>query len=238
MTGGAGGAADLASAGIATTVLRSERKSIALVITDDGNLLVRAPLRLPAREIESLIREKNAWIRRKAAEVRKRPAPHPRKGVQGEEYLFLGKTLRLAIPGGGETPGKEKIRRAGEWLYVPESMLPPSGHLEQWYRERAREVIAARVAHFGKMTGCNPVPVRITGARRRWGSCSSAGSLNFSWRLVMAPQDIVDYVVVHELMHIGTPDHSKKFWAKVAAVIPDYRERRAWLRENGRALTL
>jgi hypothetical protein len=91
---------------------------------------------------------------------------------------------------------------------------------------------------FSMMTGYSPAAVRITNASQRWGSCNHRGGLNFSWRLIQAPLEIVDYVIVHELVHLRQPDHSRKFWEKVEALMPDYRRRREWLRENERLLRI
>jgi hypothetical protein len=91
---------------------------------------------------------------------------------------------------------------------------------------------------FSIKTGHIPTSIRITDARQRWGSCTHKGGLNFSWRLIQAPPKIVDYVVVHELVHISQPDHSKKFWNKVREILPDYERRRKWLRENERLLKI
>jgi predicted metal-dependent hydrolase len=91
---------------------------------------------------------------------------------------------------------------------------------------------------FSMMTGYAPASIRISDARRRWGSCTYNGGLNFSWRLIQAPLEIVDYVIVHELVHLRQHDHSKKFWDKVEALMPDYERRREWLRKNERLLSL
>ena len=110
--------------------------------------------------------------------------------------------------------------------------------LRRWYMQEAEKEIHSRCMWFSMMTGYSPSSVRITDARRRWGSCTYKGGLNFSWRLIQAPLEIVDYVIVHELVHLRQPDHSPKFWAKVEALMPDYKRRREWLRENERLLRI
>ena len=104
--------------------------------------------------------------------------------------------------------------------------------------EEARKEINARCMWFTMTTGYSPSSIRITDACERWGSCNHRGGLNFSWRLVQAPLEIVDYVIVHELVHLRQPDHSRKFWAKVREIMPDYERRRKWLRENERLLRI
>jgi len=102
--------------------------------------------------------------------------------------------------------------------------------------EEAHKEIHARCMWFSIMTGYSPSSLRITNARQRWGSCTYRGGLNFSWCLIQAPLEIVDYVIVHELVHLRQPDHSRKFWSKVEELMPDYQRRRKWLRENERLL--
>jgi predicted metal-dependent hydrolase len=108
----------------------------------------------------------------------------------------------------------------------------------QWYKEQAYEVIEKRVNVFSYQYGFSPRQVKISSARTRWGSCSPNGTLNFSWRLVMAPLEVIDYVVVHELAHLHVKDHSSRFWQEVEKIMPDYKDRRKWLRIHGEKLSL
>jgi hypothetical protein len=124
-------------------------------------------------------------------------------------------------------------------LYVSSRLLPDiKNHIKHWYMEEANKEIQARCMWFSMKTGHVPTTIRVTDARQRWGSCTHKGGLNFSWRLIQAPPDIVDYVVVHELVHISQPDHSRKFWDKVREILPDYERRRKWLRKNERLLKI
>ena len=95
-----------------------------------------------------------------------------------------------------------------------------------------------RVAFFARSQDVKPGKLCISSARTRWGSCSAKGTLSFTWRLVMAPLDIIDYVVVHELCHLKEMNHSRAFWERVETILPDYKRRRKWLKENGGALRL
>jgi len=111
-------------------------------------------------------------------------------------------------------------------------------YFTKWYKERAGEVISRRVQEYAQKYNFMPRQVKINSARTRWGSCSSNGTLNFTWRLVMAPLEVIDYVVIHELSHLRVRDHSRKFWKVVEAVDPEYKKKRKWLRENGDKLNL
>ena len=110
--------------------------------------------------------------------------------------------------------------------------------IEKWYRERAREVITDKVTYFQRFIGKSVGEIRIKEQKSRWGSCSSQGNLNFNWKIVMAPDEIIDYLVVHELCHRLPMNHSKEFWDSVGKIIPDYKKREKWLKENGNLLCL
>jgi predicted metal-dependent hydrolase len=215
-------------------IIRSRRRTIALEITPTATLIVRAPLRAPAEYIEEIIRQKRSWIVRKFDEMKRRPLPSGHEYAEGEIFHFLGREYPLYLL----TDGNMTIERSDK-LYVSRSLLPDlKNHIKRWYRKEAHKEIQARCMWFSMKTGHVPTTIRITDARQRWGSCTHKGGLNFSWRLVQAPPDIVDYVVVHELVHISQPDHSRKFWNKVREILPDYERRRKWLRENERLLKI
>jgi len=215
-------------------IIRSRRRTIALVITPDGHLIVRAPLKAPAAMIDEFIREKRNWIKKKIGEIKQRPAATVHTYEDGEIFFFLGRAYPLHIVDYADA-GIERTDR----LCVCKTVIPDiRNQLKRWYMEEARKEILARCMWFSMMTGYTPTSIRITDACQRWGSCTHKGGLNFSWRLVQSPLEIVDYVIVHELIHLRQPDHSKKFWAKVREIMPDYERRREWLRENERLLRI
>ena len=110
-------------------------------------------------------------------------------------------------------------------------------HLENWYKTQAFDYIAQRVKDYAQITGLRFRIVKINTAQTRWGSCGRKDALNFTWRLIMAPPRVVDYVIVHELMHLKQKNHSHKFWAEVAKIIPDYKQDERWLKQNGHLLS-
>jgi predicted metal-dependent hydrolase len=107
-----------------------------------------------------------------------------------------------------------------------------------WYRNQAKQVLTEQAARYACSTGLSYKKINITGAQKRWGSCSSSGNLNFSWRLVMAPMEVVEYVIVHELVHLREQNHSARFWKLVSEILPEYRSQRRWLNEKGYLLHL
>lgn len=215
-------------------IIRSHRRTIALEVTPAATLIVRAPLQASAPFIEKIIRQKSSWIVKKLNEMKKRPLSPFHEYADGEVFFFLGRAYPMHIINNVSIT----IERSDK-LYVSSTLLPDiRNHIKGWYKEEARKEIQARCMWFSMKTGHVPTSVRITDAQRRWGSCTHKGGLNFSWRLIQAPPDIVDYVVVHELVHISQPDHSRQFWEKVRKVMPDYERRRKWLRENERLLKI
>jgi predicted metal-dependent hydrolase len=209
-------------------IIRSRRRTIALEVTPAATVIVRAPLRTPAEYIAEILQQKSSWILRKMDEIKRRPHPPCHEYTEGELFLFLGRSYPLHIV----KDGSMTIERSDR-LYVSITLLPDiRNQLKHWYREEARKEIRARCMWFSLKTGHVPETIRITDARQRWGSCTHKGGLSFSWRLIQAPPEIVDYVVVHELVHISQPDHSKKFWAKVRKIMPDYEQRRNWLKDH------
>lgn len=215
-------------------LVRSRRRTIELTITEDARLVVRAPLRTPLHLIHGVIDKKQQWIRRKIREADSRPVLPPREFRDGERFLFLGKAYELKISRNSARPVE-----LGDRLYISSLALPEARRaLREWYRRNAAKHISGRCAYYARLIGRAPNLVRISSAEKRWGSCSPEGNLNFSWRLMMAPPEVIDYIVVHEMAHLEVPNHSASFWDRVASIMPEYRVHKKWLRENGRMLTI
>ncbi len=221
----------------AYTLVRSRRRTLGLEIRPDATLIVRAPVRLPVSEIALLLQEKAAWIASKQQQVRARAALLPHHDfLTGERFPYLGHDWPLAVVAFQERPLVFDERQG--FLLDTAAFDRGENVFEAWYRARARELLQERIQLYAPRMGVTPLHLRITGARRRWGSCSTSGTVSFAWRLVMAPLGVVDYVVVHELAHLCEMNHSRRFWAVVADAMPDYEERRRWLREYGGLLTI
>jgi predicted metal-dependent hydrolase len=189
---------------------------------------VRAPLKMPKRDIDRFVASKAWWITERLAQSQ--------ANTERREAFTLsyGDTVTFR---GVKYPVTEKAgNRAGfdgESFYLPPDLAPEQAKsvAVQIYRRLAKRHITGRVAHYAEMMNVSPTAVKINGAKTRWGSCSAKKSLNFSWRLVMADDALIDYVVVHELAHIIEMNHSTQFWAIVAGVLPDYKERQKRLKE-------
>ena len=218
-------------------LVRSRRRTIALEVQSDATLVVRVPARTPLWYVERTLEQKASWVQEKLAEARDRLPLLPRHAfLTGERFPYLGRDWPFVVTAFQAMPLMFD-EAAGFSLDV--SAVDRSEVLfASWYRARARAVITDRVACYAVVMGVHPARIRITGAERRWGSCSACGTLSFAWRLVMAPPDIIDYVVVHELAHLREMNHSERFWAVVAGAMPDYDARRRWLKDNGGVLSL
>lgn len=213
-------------------LLKSNRKTVSLQVIPGGKLVVRAPENITQYELDKIIALHSKWILKKKETLKNVFVPK-KNYSEGEQFLFLGKNYTLKF-----SPVAGSII-LGDNLYInPKKKHIAEKVIVEFYRKKAKEVIRERVYHFAVKFGYNFNSIRITSAKKRWGSCSYRGNLNFSWRLIMAPEEIIDYVVVHELVHLKIKNHSKVFWDKVGELMPDYYSRRNWLKKNGYLLDL
>lgn len=213
-------------------IIKSKRQTISLEITPDGKLTVHSPLRVSKAYINRIVEEKSDWITEKQEKARLRREKYPPKTCEeGETFALLGKTLSLIFDGSAKA-----VEEKGANLIIPERLRQNAqSAILKWYKFRASQIMRERAEIYSEKTGINFETLKITSALTRWGSCSGK-RICFTWRLAMAPLDIIDYVVVHELSHIPHPDHSNGFWQCVSKIMPDYEIRRDWLRENSALL--
>ena len=174
------------------TVIRSNRKTVAIQVNSDLSVTVRAPRSASEKDIEEILKRKEAWISKHVEKIKK---TKERLEAEPTEKLTREKVIALA--------------------------------------EEALKVIPARVEYFARVIGVTYGKITIRNQKTRWGSCSSKGNLNFNCLLMLAPPEVLDYVVVHELCHRKQMNHSKAFWSEVEKVLPDYKEARKWLKEEG-----
>jgi predicted metal-dependent hydrolase len=153
--------------------------------------------------------------------------------ARGETVPYLGRTLALVT----DFPGRSRVVRRGDALLVPagEARKPA---LERWYRRAARAEIEPRLDRACALAGASYSGLTIRGQRTRWASCSRAGAMSFNWRLLLAPEEVLDYVIWHEVCHLEVMDHSPHFWRLLASRSPGYREHVRWLRSHGATLVL
>jgi predicted metal-dependent hydrolase len=220
----------LAMTEIAYTVRRSERaRRIRVTVDPTRGVEVVLPRRAAEREAAAAIRELRPWIERRVQEL---GAARAAIAARGDAVPYLGQLLHVR----GE-PGRTRVHRREYELLAPvgEARAPA---IERWYRRAARQEIAPRLAEACALAGTSYTKLTIRGQRTRWASCSRTGAMSFNWRLLLAPEPVLDYVVWHEVCHLEVLDHSPRFWALLARRCPDYREHVRWLRRNGGTLVL
>ena len=219
----------------------SRRKTMSITVKPDGTIRVAAPKGTAGKTVQDWVASKSKWIADKLAEV---AVAHrdtvPRSYQSGEEFAYLGQPMRLELfcdP--QQTKTKVRLREGTIQISGPDCSPPTvQAALETWYRWAAGRYIQARVGHYQTPVGRPPGRITIREQKTRWGSCSARGNLNFNWRIMMAPPEIIDYLVVHELCHLVHLDHSPQFWKLVGSIIPDYKARQNWLRHNGPQLRI
>ncbi len=215
-------------------IIRSKRRTLSLEIEPDARLIVRAPQKTSLDYIEQIVQKKRLWIQSKQQLTREKYAERQsKKFVNGEGFLYLGHTYPLSI-----------VNDNVPFLFDNEFLL--SKHLLSkgrklfidWYKKAAYRKIGDRLDRHASFSGFKYNKFGITSAQKRWGSCNYKNTLSFSWRLIMAPLRVIDYVVVHELVHTVEKNHSKRFWNRVKLLDPNYQDNRKWIKENGHRLII
>ncbi len=213
---------------------RKRRKTISLHIKEDGKIVVYAPYRTPKWEIEKFFNEKESWIVEKRSEKERSIKEAEKAFISGEKFLFLGELYPLEIQGNNKEPPLKLS--FGKFVLDKNHIEEARDLFIKWYKEEAKERIIGRIDYYSKRLQLFPKGVKITSAKYRWGSCSRDDRLSFSWRMIMASFSIIDYILIHELVHIKEKNHSKRFWNYLESVHPDYKKHRLWLKENGSSL--
>lgn len=227
--------------GFTYEVIRTDRKKTASIKIDEGRVCVVVPKGLSRARIVELVNRRKGWIERQLQKYEQVPVPKPKQFVNGEPFLYLGKEYRLEL-----TRGKEATVRIQDGvLLCPLPKRPVKDHreymrrkLSQWYKGQAELELAGRVEQLTAALNVKPASIRIRNYRARWGSCSSTGDMTFNWRIMMAPERIIDYVVVHEYCHLLELNHSARFWKSVGLLLPDWKACRNWLGLYGRTLLI
>lgn len=208
-------------------LVRSRRKTITIVVAEDGTLEVRAPLAARRADIQGAVEAKTAWIEAVRARLPKILSPQQRTAA-GRTVYYLGQLYPLQYvqrgPAVALADGKLQVH-LGAGVGSDAAVL-----LEAWYRRQARAYLEERTRQLAAQCGFRYARVSIGSARTRWGSCSTSGTISYPWRLVMAPPGVVDYVILHELVHTVIPNHSRAYWERLEQLAPDFDQQRAWLK--------
>ena len=212
-------------------IRRSPRARRVRVTVDPARgIEVILPRRASEREAAAAISELRPWIERRMTEF---AAARASVAARGNSVPYLGAMLRT-VP----QPGRMRVHRRGSDLLVPAEGADRVAALERWYRRAAHSEIEPRLDRACDAAGTTYSKLTIRGQRTRWASCSRSGAMSFNWRLLLAPEPVLDYVVWHEVCHLEVMDHSPRFWSLLARRCPDYREHAGWLRKHGATLVL
>lgn len=227
-------------------LIKSKRKTCSITVDTEGNVVVKAPLRLSDEKVVELVQGKSQWISQKLLAVNETKSKrYDRQYTDGEVFFYLGREYVLQVIEG--SPGKKAIVTVNEHKIlvtlpackqgIPQGPMIKEA-LTKWYRQMATLKIVERVTYYEIYFIEKHGPIIIKEQKKRWGSCTQNGTLRFNWKIIMAPEIIIDYLVVHEMCHLRYMNHAKEFWNLVEQILPDYKSRREWLRKNGVLLEL
>ena len=219
---------------------RRRRKTVQISVVG-GEVIVAAPIRTPARELEEIVRKRTPWILRQLSEEAQKP--DPTRFITGEQLPYLGQdvTLTVALSHDPETtvrfnPGRFHVSVPAD-LDDEQRADTIRAAITAWYNDRAAQQLPELVERWLPRLGGGEISkILIRNQKQRWGSCSADGTLRFNWRVIMLKPELIEYIVVHELAHLTHQNHSPNFWAHVSAVMPDAQQKRRELRETGRKL--
>ena len=208
-------------------IIRSNRKTLSISVDCFARLIVRAPRNYSEERIFSFLKEKEAWIFKQIEKMQGAGMRLPPENLDGYTFLLLGKTCEIRLT------NERYIRFDSEnnVLCLPEKNARK--RLVSWLKENAKRIFTQASLETAKRMGVTFQSVEISSARTRWGSCSQENAIRYSFRLLYAPKEVIEYVVVHELAHVKHNNHSPAFWREVGNYVPDYKTRRKWLKERG-----
>jgi len=217
-------------------VIYKKRKTISIEVNLEGKVRVSVPVNLDNKQILDVIKRKANWICTKQDELRERGSIRPaNKYVNGEKYLYLGNEYFLELFC-NEAVKRPKVEINNDIIKISYKEINSDivrSILELWYREKTLEIVTKRVEIYKKFFNDSPKELKVKQQKRRWASCTYDNRILFNWRISMAPIEVIDYIVVHEICHMDFKDHSKNFWNRVKSVMPNYEVYQLWLKENG-----
>mgnify|MGYP000019878934 FL=1 len=212
----------------------SRRETLGITVDRDGSLILSLPDNCPLEEGRAYAEEKQFWIYTKLAERKllRRPT-RPKRYVEGEGHYYLGRSYRLKLIDDARPDVPPLRLYRGRWCLRADEREHADEHFRSWYVSHGQDYIEDRVERYANRLEVDPSGVKVRPLGYRWGSCSPDGTLNFHWRSILLPARLVDYVVVHEMVHLHEPRHDDAFWMRVERAMPDYERRKRELAEEG-----
>ncbi|MBN1216308.1 MAG: M48 family metallopeptidase [Candidatus Lokiarchaeota archaeon] len=237
---------DLGDNSITYNIIRTNRKTVGISVKPNGLVIVRVPYQLDLDKINTIIYKKRQWITKVIEKNKQVILPDPLKDeiISGNTFLLKNKLITLKIYPIEQKYPKISFSSRVLNIYINKNLSKKERFekikqiLVKWYKKKALNVIKNRIGKYLKYLDDKPKEIKVRDYKIRWGTCTSDKRLIFNWRIIMAPVDVIDYVIVHELAHIEVPNHSTKFWNKVESLFPDYKKMKEWLKFNGLTLDL
>ena len=216
-------------------IIRSRRKTVSLHIDNkSGEVVVRAPQLMPKTFIDRFVEKNRAWIEKHRDKTRKRLEEYPpHEFIPGDKFYFIGEEYELEF----REDAPKSIILEGNFITRPAEVESIKKRFRKWYRDEAYFYLTERLAIYAEKYNLPYNDLKITSAAHRWGSCTSAGNINFPWRIMMCPEEIIHYVVAHEMAHLLQLNHSPRFWREVEKMCPTYWNDRKWLHANEHKFT-
>lgn len=213
---------------------RGNRKTLAVSISSSGEVVVKAPLRLSNEAIQKFLIEKQVWIESKLKKIAS-VNNNFQSIINYEELLVLGIRYK-----GFSSSAVSKITLKEDKILIPAKITPDKLHKKvlSWYKKLSDKILIGRTEQIAQAISLHPKSVKCTGSRGRWGACNSNHEVFLNWRCVMLPKGLIDYVIVHELVHLLELNHSPNFWAKISQILPDFKARRKEIKQYGFLLKL
>mgnify|MGYP001331444607 FL=1 len=215
-------------------ITRTKRKKTISILIKDGNVEVKAPFNLMQKEIDSFILKKEKWIKNKILfqkSIKKLPK---KKFINGEVFKLLGKDLILKI----NINNTKKTYIKNDYICLDLKNNTKNNkekikkELELFFRSFSERILKEKTLIESKKMNLKVKEIKVRSYKNRWGSCSSNGNISYNWKLIMAPERIINYVIIHELCHLIHYNHSRDYWREVSKKLPNYKENKEWLKSN------
>lgn len=209
-------------------ITRSNRKTIALKVTPDGNFKVAAPNEATNEDIENIVNKKKFWLYKTTSKIKEKASKSLKKEfISGEMFWYLGKRYRLDVSKNCEHKGLKF--KHNKFILNNEDKNKAEKLFKEFYKQKAKEKLETQVIKYAKQMGVEYQELKFLDMKKRWGSCTNAGNIILNSHLIKAPMYVIDYVIVHELAHLIEYNHSPRFWNIVRTQIGDYEEHKKWL---------
>lgn len=222
--------------GVDIAVKKSKRKTVSIFVERDGSVSALVPSNLSDDEIATILKAKEYQIHRNLAQWLQLNERHvTREYVNGQSFLYLGRNYRLKLV--DDKLGELKFSK-GYFLLSKSELSNAEQYFIDFYRNKLKEKIKPLIKRYKEQLGVSPNDVKVMELKNRWASCSAKGNINFHWKCAMAPMDVLQYIIVHELAHLIHLNHTTEFWNEVDKVLPKYEEQISWLKINGVGMSL